>query len=189
MVSFLAKDAGGFVVHDSYLSMFVRVGLLGGFAYLVLVLGPLVHGLLRYDRVNVATFVLAVESAVHRPFEGYTLYGFGTGSIVGALALGYVISSLVPVGHSTETTTGSETDANAEEETSSSTAWRRNGPLGHLRNRPEAETDHDGDEQTESRSPISRDRRRSPPLSASSKAGAYPAVSADLSPRVPEAHT
>jgi hypothetical protein len=208
--SFLAEDAGGFTVHNSYLSMFIRVGLLGGFAYLVLVLGPLVHGLLRYDRVNVAMFALAVGFAVHQLFEGYTLYQFGPGSIVGALALGYVISSLVPVGHSTETTTGSETRTRTPRRrraraprgggtdrsvTSEIDPERRPtatiGPEGVPSSPPTGTDgpDHDGDEQTESRSAISRDRRRSPPRSASSKAGAYPAVSADLSPRVPEAHT
>ncbi len=36
---------------------------------------------------------LAVGFAVHQLFEGYTLYQFGPGSVLGALAVGYTIAS------------------------------------------------------------------------------------------------
>lgn len=41
-------------------------------------------------------FALATGFAVHQLFEGYTLYQLGPGSLIGALAVGYVIASLVP---------------------------------------------------------------------------------------------
>ncbi|MEM4782541.1 MAG: O-antigen ligase family protein [Halalkalicoccus sp.] len=81
-------------VHNSYLSMFIRAGFLGGVAYAVLVLGPLVHGALGYARVDTGMLALAVAFAVHQLFEGYTLFQFGHGSILGALAVGYVLVSL-----------------------------------------------------------------------------------------------
>lgn len=87
-------DGGGGSVHNSYLSIFIRTGLLGGLAYLVLVIGPICHGMIRYNRVNVGMLALASGFAVHQLFEGYTLYQFGPGSILGALVVGYVIASI-----------------------------------------------------------------------------------------------
>lgn len=87
---------GGGSVHNSYLTMFIRAGFLGGLAYLLLVLGPLLHGMVRYARVNVPMFALTTGFAVHQLFEGYTLYQLGPGSLVGSIAVGYVIASLVP---------------------------------------------------------------------------------------------
>lgn len=89
-------ENGGGAVHNSYLSVFIRAGLLGGLAYAVLVVGPIVHGMFSVDRVNVPMFALATGFAVHQLFESYTLYQFGPGSVIGALAVGYVIASLVP---------------------------------------------------------------------------------------------
>lgn len=86
-------DSGG-SVHNSYLSIGIRAGLLGGLAYCVLVLGPLIHGVIGYRRVDVGMLALATGFAVHQLFEGYTLFALGPGSIFGALAVGYVIASL-----------------------------------------------------------------------------------------------
>lgn len=86
-------DIGG-SVHNSYLSVFIRAGVVGGLAYGLVVLGPLLHGALRYDRVDPGMLSLATGFAVHQLFEAYTLYQFGPGSILGALAVGYVIASL-----------------------------------------------------------------------------------------------
>ena len=108
-------DLGGYAVHNSYLSVAIRAGLLGGLAYVVLVIGPVVHGVVRFDRVNVGMLALATGFAVHQLFEGYTLYQFGPGSVIGALAVGYVIHSFVPDDRSAETTT--ETDEQSEAET------------------------------------------------------------------------
>ncbi|WP_245998384.1 O-antigen ligase family protein [Halalkalicoccus subterraneus] len=86
-------DVGG-SVHNSYLSIFIRTGLIGGLAYCLLVLGPLVHGTLDYRRVDAGMFALATGFAIHQFFEGYTLFQLGHGSILAALAVGYVITSL-----------------------------------------------------------------------------------------------
>lgn len=55
---------------------------------------------------------LATGFAIHQLFEGYTLYGFGAGSIVGVLALGYVVAGLT----TGETrTTSTQTNSSAPE--------------------------------------------------------------------------
>lgn len=87
-------NEGGHAVHNSYLSVFIRAGLVGGFAYLLLVFGPILQGMVRYDRVHAPMFALTVGFAIHQLFETYTLYGSGPGSVIGALVLGYVIHSL-----------------------------------------------------------------------------------------------
>ena len=126
---------GGGNVHNSYLSMFIRAGLLGGLAYLVIVIGPLVHGLLRPDRMNVGMFALATGFAIHQLFEGYALYGFGPGSVIGALALGYVIYGLATAPERpTETTaeTKTETETNATIGVTGSGLWPDPEPFEQL---------------------------------------------------------
>lgn len=97
-------DGNGGAVHNSYLSIFIRTGFFGGLAYLVLTLGPICHGMIRYTRVNIGMLALASSFAIHQLFEGYTLYQFGPGSVLGALTVGYVIKSItVPTEQPTRT--------------------------------------------------------------------------------------
>ncbi|WP_252699792.1 O-antigen ligase family protein [Natronosalvus vescus] len=77
--------------HNSYLSVFVRVGLVGGLAYLCLVVGAVVAGTLRYREVDVAMLALAVGWAVHQLFESYTLFWWSPGAVLGTLAIGYLL--------------------------------------------------------------------------------------------------
>lgn len=107
---------GSYSSHNSYLSIFIRTGLLGGFAYLLIVIGPIVSGVLQCDRVNVGMLSIAVGFAVHQLFEGYTLYQFGPGSVLGALAIGYVIASL---GHDGSMSASNETDSDVSDPGSS----------------------------------------------------------------------
>lgn len=110
-------ESGG-SVHNSYLSVFIRAGLLGGLAYCLLLLGPLVHGLISYHRVDVGMLSLATGFAIHQLFEGYTLYQFGPGSVLGALAIGYVIASLAgeePTAHASNETASPKTDPSSTE--------------------------------------------------------------------------
>ncbi len=102
---------GGGSVHNSYLSVFIRAGVLRGIAYCLLVLGPIVHGFVRYRRVNIGMLSLAVGFAVHQLFEGYTLYQFGPGPTLGALAVGYSIASLTGDASSTPNESDSPTRA------------------------------------------------------------------------------
>ena len=93
---YLPAGASTYSVHNSYLSIALRAGFVGGLAYLVLVVGPLLHSIVRPERAVRTLGMLAIASgfAVHQLFEAYTLYQFGPGSILGALAVGYVIMSL-----------------------------------------------------------------------------------------------
>ncbi|WP_122088160.1 O-antigen ligase family protein [Halalkalicoccus subterraneus] len=93
---FLSEGLSGQSSHSSYLSIALRIGLVGGVAYCLLVIGPLIHGAWRFKRVDVGMFALAAGFAVHQLFEGYTLFQYGPGSILAALVVGYVIASVVP---------------------------------------------------------------------------------------------
>lgn len=107
---------GGSSVHNSYLSILLRTGIVGMIAYLVLVIGPILHGALRYHTVSPAAMAIAGAFAVHQVFEVYTLYQYGFGSIVGTLAVGYVIASLGSI----DTDTWMKT---SDEEPEVVTAW------------------------------------------------------------------
>lgn len=86
----------GFSVHNSYLFMFMRAGILGGVAYLVLTVGSVLDGAARRFDAEVPFVALAAGFAVHQLFESYTLYQFGIGSVLGALAVGYLIVDAPP---------------------------------------------------------------------------------------------
>ena len=86
----------GFSVHNSYLFMFMRAGLLGGVAYLALTIGSVIDAAARRFDAEVPFVALAAGFAVHQLFESYTLYQFGIGSVLGALAVGYLIVDAPP---------------------------------------------------------------------------------------------
>lgn len=88
---------GGGSVHNSYLSILLRTGIVGLSGYLIVVVGPTLHGIMRRDSVSPAALALASAFVVHQLFEAYTVYQYGLGSITGALAAGYVITSLSTV--------------------------------------------------------------------------------------------
>lgn len=88
------EGARGASTHNSYLSIVIRAGLVGGIAYALLVVGSVVHGLARADRVNIALVTLAAGFAVHQLFEAYTLFHFNPGAILGALTVGYLLADL-----------------------------------------------------------------------------------------------
>lgn len=77
--------------HNSYLSIFIRAGLVGGLAYTALVVGSTVVGTIRYREVNVAMLAFAIGWAVHQLFEAYTLFQWTIGSVLAALAVGYLV--------------------------------------------------------------------------------------------------
>ncbi|XVH32255.1 O-antigen ligase family protein [Haloferacaceae archaeon DSL9] len=77
--------------HNSYLSIFLRAGLLGGFAYTALVAGSVVAGMISYRTVNVGMLALASGWAVHQMFEAYTLFQWSLTSVLATLAVGYLL--------------------------------------------------------------------------------------------------
>ncbi|MEM4780063.1 MAG: O-antigen ligase family protein [Halalkalicoccus sp.] len=92
---YLPEGLAGRTPHNSYLSIALRVGVVGLAGYLLLVVGPLVHGALAPERVDPGALALAVAFAIHQLFEGYTLLQYGPGAVLGALAVGYVLASLI----------------------------------------------------------------------------------------------
>ncbi|WP_336343259.1 O-antigen ligase family protein [Halalkalicoccus ordinarius] len=128
---YLPASADAYSIHNSYLSIALRAGFIGGGAYLVLVVGPLLHSMIRPALVVRTLGMLAIASgfAVHQLFEAYTLYQFGPGSILGALAVGYVIESLtapLPVADSDGSDSIEGADASSSDSTH--TADDGNGP-------------------------------------------------------------
>ncbi|WP_312911042.1 O-antigen ligase family protein [Natronosalvus caseinilyticus] len=77
--------------HNSYLSVFVRFGLVGGLAYLGLVVGSVVAGAIEYREVDVAMLAFAAGWAVHQLFESYTLFWWSPGAVIGSLVIGYLL--------------------------------------------------------------------------------------------------
>ncbi|KZN26298.1 O-antigen polymerase [Haladaptatus sp. R4] len=77
--------------HNSYVEIFLQVGVVGGLAYLTLVGGSILEGIVRRDSVDVAMLAFAFGFAVHQMFEAYSLFNVAIGSILSALVFGYLI--------------------------------------------------------------------------------------------------
>ncbi|ELY65981.1 O-antigen ligase family protein [Natronococcus jeotgali] len=77
--------------HNSYLSIWIRTGIVGGVAYLGLVGASLLRGAVRYREVDVGVLALAVGFAAHQLFDVYTVFQTGASSVVAALAIGMVL--------------------------------------------------------------------------------------------------
>ena len=79
--------------HNSYLTMAIRAGIIGGIAYLVVIMASLVHGAL-FDRDEieaVAVLTLAVGFAAHQQFEAYTLFNWDSSAVLAVLGFGFLI--------------------------------------------------------------------------------------------------
>lgn len=76
--------------HNSYLSVWIRTGIVGGLAYAGLVVASLVDGTWRYRDVDVAVLAVALLFAAHQVFEAYTMLWWTTGSVFASLAIGFL---------------------------------------------------------------------------------------------------
>lgn len=88
---FVEQQHKGKAIHNSYLSLTIRAGLLGGLAYLVIIIGSLVSGAIRYEKVDVPALALAFGFAIHQMFETYSLFQSTIPAVIAALAFGYLI--------------------------------------------------------------------------------------------------
>jgi hypothetical protein len=88
---FVEKPYSGYSPHNSYLSLFIRAGLLGGIAYLVIIVGSIVSGIIRYEKIDVPSLALAFGFAIHQMFEVYSLFQHTLPSVIAALSFGYLI--------------------------------------------------------------------------------------------------
>lgn len=77
--------------HNAYLTIWIRTGIVGVIAYLGLTATVLFQGVARYREVSVATLLLAVGFAAHQLFEAYTLFGWGSSTVIAVLAFGFLV--------------------------------------------------------------------------------------------------
>lgn len=113
---YLSGEAAGHSPHNSYLSTFVRTGLVGGLAYLVLTVGNVLDGAVGSATggrpVAPSALALATGFVVHQLFESYSLYHHEFGAVLATLAFGYLLASRVDgAAAATGTATRARTDA------------------------------------------------------------------------------
>ncbi|GAB7021080.1 hypothetical protein JCM18750_39420 [Halostagnicola bangensis] len=80
--------------HNSYLSILVQTGIVGGLAYFGIVAGSIVAGLINFRDVNVAMLALAIGWAVHQMFESYTLFRWSLGAVIATMTIGYLLQGV-----------------------------------------------------------------------------------------------
>ncbi|SIR73447.1 O-Antigen ligase [Haladaptatus litoreus] len=81
----------GFSPHNSYVQIFLNTGIVGGLAYIMIVLGSIFEGIVRKNTVDVPMLGFALAFAVHQMFAVYTLFNTAVASILSALVFGYLI--------------------------------------------------------------------------------------------------
>jgi hypothetical protein len=88
---YVEQPYSGSSPHNSYLNTFIRAGLLGGVAFLVIICGSLLSGVIRYQQVDVPALALAFGFAIHQMFEAYSLFQKTLPAVLATLAFGYLI--------------------------------------------------------------------------------------------------
>jgi hypothetical protein len=81
----------GFSPHNSYVQIFLQIGVVGGLAYVTIAIGSIIEGVIRWRSVDVPMLGLALAFAVHQTFAVYTLFNNAVASILGMLVVGYLI--------------------------------------------------------------------------------------------------
>ena len=81
--------------HNSYLTMAILSGLLGGIAYVALVATSLLSGLLEMregtDGTCVAVIALGLGYAAHQQFEAYTMFNWNSSTVLAVLVFGFLV--------------------------------------------------------------------------------------------------
>lgn len=96
---YIAPYQGGaeYSPHNSYLTMTIRAGLLGGLAYVVLIVTSLLAGLraTQAEETNIPASVgllaLGVGYTAHQLFEAYTLFNWNSSTVVAVLVFGFLV--------------------------------------------------------------------------------------------------
>lgn len=95
--AYIAPYQGGaeYSPHNSYLTVAIRAGLLGGAAYAMLMASSLLSGLLemRKDTVgsSVAVLSLGVGFTAHQQFEAYRLFNWSSSTVLAVLVFGFLV--------------------------------------------------------------------------------------------------
>lgn len=79
--------------HNSYLQLFIRTGVVGLLSFLTLTIGAVVDGARRAEEVDLAALALGSAFVVHYLFESYQIFNIAIGSLISALAFGYLLAS------------------------------------------------------------------------------------------------
>lgn len=77
--------------HNSYLSIFIRMGTVGLFAYLILIWATVVYRAVTPDTTDVAMLAFTLGWAVHHLFESYTIVQWTMPAVLSAMSLGYLL--------------------------------------------------------------------------------------------------
>lgn len=85
------QEFTGELPHNSYISIFIRLGIVGGIAYLLLLLGGITYGTIKFHTVNVGMLAMTFGWAVHHQFEEYTMLQWTIPAVLSTLALGYLL--------------------------------------------------------------------------------------------------
>lgn len=81
----------GYSPHNSYVQIFLNVGIVGGLAYLTIIVGSLVEGIIRNNSVDVPMLAFGLAFAIHQSFAVYTLFNNAVASLFATLVFGYLI--------------------------------------------------------------------------------------------------
>jgi hypothetical protein len=87
---YLATDAAP-SPHNSYLSVMIQTGLIGGLAYLGLLGGSIVAGMVDTGELDAAMLAFVTGWAIHQMFESYTMFHWSLGSVLVTLSVGYLL--------------------------------------------------------------------------------------------------
>ncbi|MDG5760329.1 O-antigen ligase family protein [Natronococcus sp. A-GB1] len=77
--------------HNSYLSVVIQTGLVGGLAYVGLLGGSIVAGMVDTGELDAAMLAFVTGWAIHQLFESYTMFHWSLGSVVVTLSVGYLL--------------------------------------------------------------------------------------------------
>ena len=95
--AYIAPYQGGaeWSPHNSYLTMAIWAGIVGGVTYVVMIASGLVAGLLealeRDDVLTIAVVALGVGFTAHHQFEAYRLFNWAASSVLAVFVFGFLV--------------------------------------------------------------------------------------------------
>lgn len=77
--------------HNSYLSVVIQTGFIGGLAYVGLLGGSIAAGMVDTSELDAAMLAFVTGWAIHQMFESYTMFHWSLGSVLVTLSVGYLL--------------------------------------------------------------------------------------------------
>lgn len=84
-------QSGNLSPHNSYLSTWIRFGIVGGMAYILIIIAALFRGMQHFRVVDVGVLILAFAFSFHQLFESYTMFRWVFGSTISAISMGFLV--------------------------------------------------------------------------------------------------